>query len=397
MERRNFVKAVGLGVLGVGGAGMIRSAVGADPLTTGASPVMVPLSDRKEWARQNFRGMENFVLPSFTPDQKGLDEEGIRNDVRQAVRQGFVSTMPMSLGLSREERRRMLEIVADEARGNILVTATVGGSTLQERIEGYRHAERIGISQAFFSLSSSAQTEEELYRSAAEAITSTDLNVVLYGQPNAAFLKFDPSGIPINVFDRLADLPNVIAVKLTQVINPVTAYQLADQLHDRILIGPVHLELVPLLANKYPIQWSGQWAVDALQSPEKRYAVDFMDAVGRGRMDEAMRAYWAMQPASQAFFELQAPLLRVGGHPWSHIKYYHWATGGNGGLFRDSGDDTAHHPTLDAAARQTIRDVFRSVGITTVDLPDEAFAVGNAAYARGVRLKDLESTPHFAL
>ena len=199
----------------------------------------------------------------------------------------------------------------------------------------------------------------------------------------------------MNAINQLVDLPNVIAVKLTQEINFVTAYQVAELVSDRVMVGAVNLEIVPLFANKYPVQWSGEWAVDAVQSPEKQYAVQFMDAVAKRRLGDAAKAYWAMQPALDAFFKLQGPALAVGGHPWVHIKYYKWLTGGNGGILRDLKLPEDQLPMLDAQARQTCRDAFQSVGIKCVDLPEEAFVVGNAAYARGARMKEMASTPQY--
>jgi 4-hydroxy-tetrahydrodipicolinate synthase len=102
-----------------------------------------------------------------------------------------------------------------------------------------------------------------------------------------------------------------------------------------------------------------------------------------------------LHPAYQAFYELQGPPLRLGGHPWCHQKYYQWLTGGNGGLLRDLGESAARVPPLDAAGRRAIREVFKAVGIGTIDLPDESFIVGNAAYKRGTRVRDLKGTPQY--
>lgn len=385
MNRREFSRTIGVGLVG--------SALARPSFAAGAAAA----SDKKAWAREHFKGMENFVLPSFTPDLKQLDEEGIRNDVRHAIRQGFGATTPTGLGLTRDERKRLLEIVADEGKGKILVGGTMGGSTFEEKVEAFKHAERIGVSQTLYSPNPSLPTEAAMYEAARKEIESTSLGIVLYAQPHQAFLKFDPSGIPINVFDKLANLPNVIAVKLTQVINPAAAYQIAERMNDRLLIGAVDMDSVPLLANKYHLQWSGEWAVDAVQSPDKRYAVEFLDLVSQRRMAEAMKVYWAMQPAHQAFFELQAPTLRVGGHPWAHIKYYQWVTGGNGGLLRDLKQRPEQVPTLNASGRQAIKAALRRVGIEPVNLPDESFMVGNAAYAKGARRGDLATTPQYAV
>jgi 4-hydroxy-tetrahydrodipicolinate synthase len=239
------------------------------------------------------------------------------------------------------------------------------------------------------------QTEDEMYDSMKSMITSTNMGIVLYGAPNKAFRKFHPAGLPMNALNRLADLPNVVAVKLTQEINFVTAYQVAELVSDRVIVGAVNLEIVPLFANKYPVQWSGEWAVDAIQSPEKQYAVQFMDLVSKGRSGDAAKVYWQMQPALDAFFKLQGPTIVAGGHPWVHIKYYKWLTGGNGGVLRDFKMRPDQVPILDAQARQTCRDAFQASGIKCVDLPEEAFVVGNAAYAKGARMKDMASTPQY--
>ena len=392
MNRREFSRSVGLGMVGAAAGSLFAPPAAAAPVRATAGGGR----DRKEWGRQNFRGMENFVLPSFSPDLKELDEEGIRNDVRHAIRQGFGATTSTALGMTRPERKRMLEIVADEGRGKILIGGTMGGTTFAEKVEAFKHAESIGVSETLFSLDPALKTEDELYTSAKALIDSTSLGIVLYAQPHEAFKKLDPSGIPINVFDRLANLPNVMAVKLTQVINMATAYQVAERLSDRLLIGPVHMDTVPLLATKFPVQWSGEWAVDAVQSPEKRYAVEFLDLVRQRKMDQAMKVYWSMQPAYQDFYDLQGPTLEVGGHPWSHIKYYQWLTGGNGGVLRDLKQRPDQVPTLDARGRKTIKASLMKVGIKPVDLSDEVFVTGNAAHARGVKATDLIGTPQYS-
>jgi len=396
MDRREFSKSLALGVLGAATPPVADlRADGARPLENGRHAV-VKRADRKEWARQYFKGLENFLLPSFTPDFRHLDEEAIRNDVRHAVRHGFVSTTVLGTGLTRVERARALEVAADEGRGKILIGTTVGGvNTFADWMDDLKHADKIGVSQTLLTLDGSAASEQDLYESSKRLIESTNLGIVLYALPTPAFVKFHPSGIPIDVLDRLADLPNVIAVKFTQVMNLAAAYQLAERLSTKILLGPVLLDAVPLLANKYKVQWSGEWAADAVQSPEKPYAVEFVDLVSRRQMDKAMKVYWTMQPALQAFFDLQAPTLRIGGHPWSHIKYYQWVTGGNGGVLRDLKMTSEQVPVLDSAGRAAIKQTLLSVGIKPVDLPDEAFVVGNAAYARGVRAKDLVTTPHY--
>jgi hypothetical protein len=70
-------------------------------------------------------------------------------------------------------------------------------------------------------------------------------------------------------------------------------------------------------------------------------------------------------------------------------------TGGNGGVLRDLQLSVEAIPPLDAAGRRRCRDALESVGVTLTDLPDEAFVVGSAAYARGARLKDGAVIPQY--
>src|SRR5262249_14348467 len=130
---------------------------------------------------------------------------------------------------------------------------------------------------------------------------------------------------------------------------------------------------------------------DSLQSPEKPYAVEMMDQVVKGRMADAVKTYWQMQPLVQQIWDLQAPLLLHEGHPWLHMKYLQWVTGGNGGLLPLK--PSQYLPNLDSAGRESIKATFRKVGINPVDRPEEEFVVGKTSYARGVRAPQLSSQP----
>jgi 4-hydroxy-tetrahydrodipicolinate synthase len=197
------------------------------------------------------------------------------------------------------------------------------------------------------------------------------------------------------VFDRLADHPNVVGMKLTHPMNAVTAFEICERLSDRLILGPCNFDHIPLLAKHYKnIQWSGFWITDSLQSPEKPYAVEMMDLVNKGRMADALKVYWRMEPLVQGIYDLQAPLLLHGSHPWAHMKYIQWVTGGNGGLLPLK--PAPYLPALDAQGRDLIKSNFKKAGITPVDRPEEEFLVGKAAYAKGVRASQLSSKPLYA-
>lgn len=383
MDRREFSQRLGLGVVGSGALAAVARAA-------------TSTTDKKQWAHQHLKGMENVLMPSFSPDFKELDEAGIRHDVRQSIRHGFCSSTVSPTGANAEQRKRLMEVVRDESQDKILTSLIVGGSA-ESAIESLSWAEKMGCSHAMVTFPGNLQpqSEDEVHAHFRKIIDSTSLAILLYGSDVAALRRFHPSGIPLNVFDRLADVPNVVGMKLTQPMNTATAYELCDRLSNRLILGPVNLDLVPVLGKTYPnIQWSGEWIVEAVQSPEKPYAVEFMDLAGKRRMNEAMKVYWRMQPLVEAIYELQAPLLLHGSHPWAHMKYHQWCTGGNGGLLPLR--PAEYLPVLDARGRDLIRNTYMKAGITTVDRSEEEFIVGKMNYAKGIRTADLASIPVYA-
>ena len=85
-------------------------------------------------AREHMRGIENETHPSFTPDLSQLDEEGIRWDVQQAIRHGFTCTFAVTeAALTFEESKRFVEIVVDEAKEDILVSAPVTFDSMEKK------------------------------------------------------------------------------------------------------------------------------------------------------------------------------------------------------------------------------------------------------------------------
>jgi 4-hydroxy-tetrahydrodipicolinate synthase len=218
------------------------------------------------------------------------------------------------------------------------------------------------------------------------------MGIVLYGSPVESLRRFHPSGIPLNVFDRLADHPNVVGIKLTHPMSAALAFEICERLADRLIIGPCNFEHIPALAKAYKnVRWSGLWITDSLQSPEKPYAVEMMDLVTKGELAKAMKVYWQMQPLVQAIYDLQAPLLLHESHPWAHMKYIQWVTGGNGGLLPLK--PAQYLPALDSTGREAIKGNFRKVGIEPVDAPEDEYLVGKAAYARGIRPTLLSAKP----
>jgi 4-hydroxy-tetrahydrodipicolinate synthase len=379
MNRRQFSQNLGLGAIGA--TALVRVGKAADV----ANPAR---SEKKDWAREHLRGLGSLIFPSFTPDFKGLDEDGIRHDIRHSIKQGFTSCTVSANGANAEQSKRMWELIREEAAGKIGMGALGGDLAFLDKIG-------CSYTMVGFPRNANPQTENEVYAQFRKTIDSTSMAVVLYGSPVESLRRFHPSGIPLNVFDRLADHPNVVGMKLTHPMNPATAFEICERLSNRLIMGPCNFDHIPVLAKHYKnVQWSGLWITDALQSPEKPYAVEMMDLAIKGRWTEAMKVYWQMQPLIQGIYDLQAPLLLHESHPWAHMKYFQWVTGGNGGLLPLK--PAQYLPTLDTQGREVIKSNFKKAGITPVDRPEEEFMVGKAAFDKGVRASQLASKPLYA-
>lgn len=398
MERRQFVKMMAAGSLALAGSGILQSCVSTDK-SVKTPAKSIPAGKQKQWAKEHYKGIENLLLPSYSPDFKKLDEEGIRNDVRNSIRHGFFSTTCIPVGVSTEEHKQFLSIACDEAKGKMLAGDIVAEKTEEADMAMIAHAEKAGCTHLLITPSRSlrAKTEEELYQGYIKRITATSLPVVLYAPVSKTYASFGPGGVPLRVFARLAQLPNVVGIKLSQGLNLATSFQICEALADKLLAGPVNLDFVPLLAKQYNVQWSGQWNVESVQSPEKPYAVELMRQINARKFDEAMKVYAALEPALDAFYKLQAPLILKGVHPWPHMKYFQWCTGGNGGLVRNLPSIPAGMiPVLDEAARSLIKSTYQKVGITVTSAPDEEYLVGKAAFAKGARAADMTEKPYYS-
>ncbi len=327
---------------------------------------------RKEWARSHFRGFENVLMPSFSPDLSALDEDGIRRDVRQTIEHGFFSTLcSIETGLTFEEKKRFMEVAADAAGDEISVAFSLAGDTLEENLLLLEHAERAGLSHALLSYPQTfrPESEDEVYAYAAELVQSTNLGVYLFASDKFGFHRIHPTGIPFGAFDRLADEPNVIGLKLGGMDSGVI-FEAFERWGSKLLVCTLNIGLFPITVGRLGQQWSGAWTVEALQTPEQPLAVDFFEHLLQGEEDAAMEIYWRLAPALGAMGALMAPLVPTGAYHWPQLKYYQWLGGGNGGMTRQ--------PVMRLFQRNLdmIKGGMRAAGLRLTDDPDDAFFLG---------------------
>lgn len=388
---------------GTGGLVAATLAASADSMaSTDRRTVADASTSQRKWASKHLRGLMNLFLPTFLPDLETLDEEAIRHDVNHAIAQGFSGSMPMiNWTLPGDPNwHRFYEIVIDEAKGRLRIHGIIAGRDPASDIALLRKLERMGIDLVLLASTYPAGVDgSALYDLMAQRITATDLPIMLYAATGRrAFPALGPAGQPLDVYDRIADLPNLVAVKVSQPISLTSHMQLCERLGDRLSIGPVNLDFLPALARQWRIEWSGQWNAEAVQTPQAQIGNALLAASRSGDFAELDRLAVRIEPVLSHFFAVQAPVIRKGAHPWPFNRYYQWLGGGNGGLLPpDPHAPQGAIPTLDAEARVKMRAVFRASGLTPTDDPEEQFVVGRAAWSRGTRAGDMASLPYYAM
>ena len=115
-------------------------------------------------------------------------------------------------------------------------------------------------------------TAEELIAYGRKFASATNLGCYLWMAQVHNFARFHPSTIPYEVFDALADEPNIVGLKVGTP-DPAVIFELFQRYNDRMLIGALMPDIMPLTVKAFGQQWSAAWSVEAIQSPEKPYAV----------------------------------------------------------------------------------------------------------------------------
>ena len=106
-------------------------------------------SEAKEAAKSQFHGIWTAITTPFTPDFE-LDEAGLRSNMKRVADlkiEGVFCTGVMGefWSLTKEERKRIVEIVVEEAhRRNVKVIAHTAHHSAHETVELTRHAEDVG-------------------------------------------------------------------------------------------------------------------------------------------------------------------------------------------------------------------------------------------------------------
>lgn len=293
-------------------------------------------SEAKEWARENYRGLDATTLPCFTSDSLQLDEQGVRHDVSKLVKQGFFAITLVSggeAGTTIDEDRRWLAWCVDEARGKVGVTLNLRYYTLAENIAMAKYAEDVGCHSIMISYPTNlhAPSEDEIYNYTRAICDATNIGVILFPSVKNDFPA--PYRIAAPTLARLADLPNVIAMKIG-VLEWTWIDECFRLFGDRLLISHPFDDAWPMMIRKYDMQWSGAAPWHNMQTEDDPRAVNAFKLIQQGRMEEASALYWRTDPLRKAIMSIAMPSAMMGMYNLEQWKYCDELFGFTGGELR---------------------------------------------------------------
>jgi 4-hydroxy-tetrahydrodipicolinate synthase len=163
--------------------------------------------------RTNWTGVGTALVTPFT-GSGDVDEAAVRRLGRRQIDSGIHFLVPCgttgeSPTLTDAERIRIVEILVDEAAGEIPVLAGAGGYNTREVIELADQMRQVGAS-GLLSVTPyyNKPTQEGLYQHYRAIAGSTPLPIILYNVPGRTGVN-----IETRTLARLAEIPNIVGVK----------------------------------------------------------------------------------------------------------------------------------------------------------------------------------------
>jgi 4-hydroxy-tetrahydrodipicolinate synthase len=163
--------------------------------------------------RTPFTGVGTALITPFTTGG-ALDEAGVRRLARRQIDAGVHFLVPCGTTgetptLTDAEKRRVVELVVEEARGRVPVMAGAGGYDTREVAHAAREMEKAGAS-GLLSVTPyyNKPTPEGLFQHFSAVADATPLPIVLYNVPGRTGCNIDPA-----TMERLASIPTMVGVK----------------------------------------------------------------------------------------------------------------------------------------------------------------------------------------
>lgn len=291
-------------------------------------------NEAKDWAREHMKGVCNIIMPTFTSDLRGLNEAAIRHDVRRDIELGFWGALVISeCGTTKDEYKRFLDIVLDEAKGRLHAVLHGSFDTPEDVISMCHYAQEAGASALLLSYPPTfyPKTDDDIYDYTWHVLDSTNLATILFAIHQWNFDRVHPACLSTPLVDRLADAPNAVALKC-EGGGPGNGslVEILEACSDRLLISDPRESSSPGWVKFFGMQWMGTSNFEYFGGSVPKYFAE----MHKGNWQDAMETYWKIHPARTArLVDMQS----FAGANFIHRaswKYQGWLNGFNGGPLR---------------------------------------------------------------
>lgn len=188
--------------------------------------------------------------------------------------------------LTREEKRRITEIIVEEVNGRVPVYIGTGSITTKETVLLTQMTEKAGadavsvITPCFISPS-----EDELFEHYATIARSTKLPVLLYNNPGRTGINMS-----VNLVTKLAKIDNIVGIKDSSGDLTLTAEYIRNADSDfSVLAGMDTLIYATLL-------YGGKGAIAVTANVVPKLVVRIYDAFVKGDLEQAKKAQFQLAP-----------------------------------------------------------------------------------------------------
>ena len=246
--------------------------------------------------RTPFTGVGTALITPFTRSG-AVDETAVKRLARRQIDAGVHFLVPCGTTgetptLNERERRRVVELVVEEADGRALVLAGAGGYDTREVRHAAREMQDAGA-QGLLSVTPyyNKPTPEGLYQHFKAIADSTSLPIIVYNVPGRTGCNVDPATLA-----RLATIPNIVGVKeasgnitqMAEVCRSVPA--------DFIVLSGDDAITVPLMAI------GGRGIISVASNEVPAEMAQMVEAAERGDFATARRWHQKLLPLMQVNF-----------------------------------------------------------------------------------------------
>lgn len=314
-------------------------------------------AEAKDAARELIRGI--MCAPCTPVDSRGeIDEAGLRHDLRHLIDVIKVDGLYMNgyYGhfwlLSSAQRRRVIEIAADEAAGAVTLINRCAHPSPHEATELAKHSQDVGVDVISLVIPQFGGADVGILVGYFEMIArEIDLGITIFNTTQAGY-RISPEAMA-----RLADIPNVAALKNGTGFEDTT--RIRELVGDRLLVIDPEEEdfLRNLLQHGQTAIYTGSnMMYDSARSQPMH---DYMRAALDGDLELAEKRYDAMQPLRDLHHRwILEPWWRMGLCPVATVKFWTQQLGMTGGPIPEPLPDL-----LSDADRQQLRTEMAEVGL----------------------------------